>query len=104
MQKNAHVVSIDDYEDVPVNNEEALQKAIANQPVAVAIEAGGREFQLYDSVICLTQSDLIYVIMRIYKCYLMALLTKSCFCPKWILVLRIEFYVIGFFFFNSWPD
>jgi hypothetical protein len=27
-----------------------LQKAVANQPVAVAIEAGGRSFQLYDSV------------------------------------------------------
>lgn len=50
MQKNAKVVTIDDYEDVPANNEKALQKAVANQPVSVAIEAGGREFQLYESV------------------------------------------------------
>lgn len=50
MQKNAKVVSIDDFEDVPVNDEKALQKAVANQPVSVAIEGGGREFQLYDSV------------------------------------------------------
>lgn len=50
LQKNAKVVSIDDYEDVPVNDEIALQKAVANQPVAVAIEGGGRAFQLYDSV------------------------------------------------------
>ncbi|KAL1540383.1 low-temperature-induced cysteine proteinase-like [Salvia divinorum] len=48
-RKNSKVVSIDDYEDVPVNSEDALQKATANQPVAVAIEAGGRDFQLYQS-------------------------------------------------------
>lgn len=50
MQKNARVVTIDDYEDVPQNNEKALQKAVANQPISVAIEGGGRAFQLYDSV------------------------------------------------------
>lgn len=50
MQKNAKVVSIDDYEDVPTYNEKALQKAVANQPIAVAIEGGGRDFQLYNSV------------------------------------------------------
>ncbi|XP_031259300.1 cysteine proteinase RD21A-like [Pistacia vera] len=48
-RKNAKVVTIDNYEDVPENNEKALQKAVANQPVSVAIEAGGREFQFYDS-------------------------------------------------------
>lgn len=50
MQKNAKVVKIDNYEDVPENNEKALQKAVSQQPVSVAIEAGGRAFQLYDSV------------------------------------------------------
>ncbi|KAJ0025514.1 hypothetical protein Pint_08729 [Pistacia integerrima] len=49
-RKNAKVVTIDNYEDVPENDEKALQKAVANQPVSVAIEAGGREFQFYDSV------------------------------------------------------
>jgi hypothetical protein len=48
-RKNAKVVSIDSYEDVPVYNEKALQKAVANQPVSVAIEGGGRDFQLYES-------------------------------------------------------
>ncbi|KAG6406899.1 hypothetical protein SASPL_134515 [Salvia splendens] len=49
LKQNAKVVSIDGYEDVPVNNEKALQKAVASQPISVAIEAGGRDFQLYQS-------------------------------------------------------
>ncbi|KAG8043748.1 hypothetical protein GUJ93_ZPchr0458g22853 [Zizania palustris] len=48
-RKNAKVVSIDGYEDVTPNSEKSLQKAVANQPVSVAIEAGGRAFQLYTS-------------------------------------------------------
>lgn len=50
LQKNAKAVSIDGFEDVPTNDEKALLKAVANQPVSVAIEAGSREFQLYRSV------------------------------------------------------
>ncbi|KAI4330774.1 hypothetical protein MLD38_029027 [Melastoma candidum] len=46
------IVSIDGFEDVPPFNERALKKAVAHQPVSVAIEASGREFQLYHSVIC----------------------------------------------------
>lgn len=49
-QKNAKVVSIDSYEDVPANDEEALKKAVAHQPVSVAIEASGLALQLYQSV------------------------------------------------------
>ncbi|KAK4733523.1 hypothetical protein R3W88_007784 [Solanum pinnatisectum] len=49
MVKNAKVVSIDDYEDVAAN-EKALEKAVAHQPISVAIEASGRAFQLYSSV------------------------------------------------------
>ncbi|KMZ73716.1 Cysteine proteinase [Zostera marina] len=48
-KKNAKVVTIDSYEDVPVNDEKSLQKAAASQPISVAIEAGGRDFQLYVS-------------------------------------------------------
>jgi C1A family cysteine protease len=48
-RKNAKVVTIDGYEDVPVNDENELKKAVAIQPVSVAIEAGGREFQFYNS-------------------------------------------------------
>jgi hypothetical protein len=51
LQKNVKVVTIDSYEDVPANDEKSLQKAVANQPVSVAIEAAGTTFQLYSSVI-----------------------------------------------------
>ncbi|KAM3391132.1 hypothetical protein ACQJBY_012660 [Aegilops geniculata] len=61
LRKNAKVVSIDGFEDVPENDEKSLQKAVAHQPVSVAIEAGGREFQLYHSGVfsgrCGTQLD-----------------------------------------------
>jgi hypothetical protein len=61
-QKNAHVVTIDDYEDVPENDEEALKKAVANQPVSIAIEAGGRDFQLYSGV-----SSRDFVLLRVSR-------------------------------------
>lgn len=48
-RKNAKVVTINGYEDVPQNDEKSLKKALANQPISVAIEAGGRDFQLYQS-------------------------------------------------------
>ncbi|CAL5070668.1 unnamed protein product [Urochloa decumbens] len=48
-KKARRVVSIDGFEDVPRYDEKSLQKAVAHQPVTVAIEAGGREFQLYES-------------------------------------------------------
>ncbi|CAI0432668.1 unnamed protein product [Linum tenue] len=40
---------ISGYEDVPANNEDALLKAAANQPIAVAIDASGSAFQFYSS-------------------------------------------------------
>ncbi|KAG4967929.1 hypothetical protein JHK87_033580 [Glycine soja] len=49
------------YETVPVNCEEELQKAVANQPVSVSIDAGGSAFQFYSSGVftgqCGTQLD-----------------------------------------------
>ncbi|BFG16274.1 hypothetical protein CerSpe_025480 [Prunus speciosa] len=44
---NAPLVQIDGYENVPEDNENALMKAVANQPVSVAIDGGGRDFQFY---------------------------------------------------------
>lgn len=44
---NAPVVKIDGHENVPENDENALMKAVANQPVSVAIDAGGSDLQFY---------------------------------------------------------
>lgn len=65
LQKNSKVVSIDDYEDVP-RNEKALQKAVAHQPVSVAIEASGKAFQLYTSVI---QNSKLFVLNSTYNSF-----------------------------------
>jgi len=43
----SHAAAITGYEDVPANSEASLLKAVANQPVSVAIDAGGFAFQLY---------------------------------------------------------
>lgn len=50
LQMNSPIVSIDGHENVPANNENALLKAAANQPVSVAIDAGGSDFQFYSEV------------------------------------------------------
>ncbi|XP_031376878.1 cysteine protease XCP2 isoform X1 [Punica granatum] len=46
-EDEAEVVTITGYGDVPANNEQSLLKALANQPLSVAIEASGRDFQFY---------------------------------------------------------
>ncbi|XP_059644182.1 vignain-like [Cornus florida] len=46
-KENSPVVSIDGHENVPANDEDALLKAVANQPVSVGIDAGGSDFQFY---------------------------------------------------------
>jgi hypothetical protein len=46
-KRRAKAASIDGFKDVPRNDEDALKKAVSQQPVAVAIEADHREFQLY---------------------------------------------------------
>ncbi|CAE5967840.1 unnamed protein product [Arabidopsis arenosa] len=45
----SRVVTIDGYEDVPRDDEKSLKKAVAHQPVSVAIEASSQAFQLYKS-------------------------------------------------------
>lgn len=53
--------TIKSYEDVPANDETALQKAVANQPVSVAVDGGDQYFQLYKGGIlsdeCSTELD-----------------------------------------------
>ncbi|GAA0175829.1 cysteine protease [Lithospermum erythrorhizon] len=43
----SEVVTINGYHDVPRNDEQSLLKALAHQPLSVAIEASGRDFQFY---------------------------------------------------------
>ncbi|XP_047322200.1 cysteine protease XCP1-like [Impatiens glandulifera] len=46
-KEELEVVTITGYQDVPHNNESSLLKALANQPLSVAIEASSRDFQFY---------------------------------------------------------
>ncbi|XP_060171261.1 senescence-specific cysteine protease SAG39-like [Lycium barbarum] len=48
-KESNHAAEITSYEDVPANSESSLLKAVANQPVSVAIDASGSDFQLYSS-------------------------------------------------------
>lgn len=43
----SNAASISGYENVPADDEEALMKAVAHQPVSVAVEGGGFDFQFY---------------------------------------------------------
>ncbi|KAK3002471.1 hypothetical protein RJ639_022111 [Escallonia herrerae] len=43
--EESDVVTIGRYHDVPQNSEESFLTALANQPLSVAIEASGRDFQ-----------------------------------------------------------
>ncbi|KAF5194310.1 Cysteine protease xcp1 [Thalictrum thalictroides] len=46
-KEETQVVTITGYEDVPKNDEASLIKALSQQPLSVAIEASGRDFQFY---------------------------------------------------------
>ncbi|KAL7592638.1 hypothetical protein Lser_V15G32359 [Lactuca serriola] len=52
---------ISGHEKVPANNEKALLQAVANQPVSIAIDASGYEFQFYSGGVftgsCRTELD-----------------------------------------------
>ncbi|KAL2494714.1 Senescence-specific cysteine protease SAG12 [Forsythia ovata] len=48
-KESSHAAKITGYEDVPANSESALLKAVAKQPVSVAIDASGSNFQFYSS-------------------------------------------------------
>uniref|UniRef100_A0A2N9I7B2 Vignain n=1 Tax=Fagus sylvatica TaxID=28930 RepID=A0A2N9I7B2_FAGSY len=48
---NAPMVQIDGHENVPQNDEHALMKSVAKQPVSVAIDAGSKDFQFYSEAI-----------------------------------------------------
>ncbi|KAH7860691.1 hypothetical protein Vadar_016872 [Vaccinium darrowii] len=60
-QNATAAATITGYEDVPPNSESSLLKAVANQPVSVAIDGGDPDFQFYSSGVftgtCGTQLD-----------------------------------------------
>ena len=49
-QDETEVVTISGYQDVPANDELSLLKALAHQPISVAIDASDRTFQFYSGV------------------------------------------------------
>jgi len=60
--KAAFAASISSYTDVPKNDEKALQSAVAQQPVSIAIDASSFDFQfymdgVYDPKDCCTNCD-----------------------------------------------
>ncbi|MED6107200.1 hypothetical protein PIB30_011770 [Stylosanthes scabra] len=59
--KEHSVAKIKGFENVPSNNEKALLKAVAKQPVSVYIQAGGHDFRFYSSGVfngkCGTEPD-----------------------------------------------
>ncbi|KAG0478865.1 hypothetical protein HPP92_013584 [Vanilla planifolia] len=60
-KESSSAVRISGFEDVPANSEASLLKAVANQPVSVAIDGGDYNFQLYSSGVftgpCATDLD-----------------------------------------------
>ena len=61
-KESSPVVELTGFQDVTANDEIALKAAVAQQPVAVAIDASGNDFQsyasgVYDSTTCTTQTD-----------------------------------------------
>lgn len=48
-EESPPAANITSYEDVPENSESAMLKAVANQPVSVAVDAGGLDFMFYST-------------------------------------------------------
>ncbi|CAF2045487.1 probable cysteine protease RDL4 [Brassica rapa] len=49
LKENNKNFMIDGYENLPANDEHALRKAVAHQPITAIIDSSSREFQLYKS-------------------------------------------------------
>ncbi|CAI0422833.1 unnamed protein product [Linum tenue] len=48
-KESSHIARITGYQKVPANSEEALLKAVANQPISVSVDAGDGSFMFYSS-------------------------------------------------------
>ena len=60
------VVTISGYHDVPRNDEQSLLKALAHQPLSVAIDASGRDFQFYSGVRKLNMLSHLYYLLNFH--------------------------------------
>ena len=47
---DSEMVNISGHQNVPRNDDKSLLKALAHQPLSIAIDASGREFQFYKGV------------------------------------------------------
>ncbi|KAK9135610.1 hypothetical protein Syun_014940 [Stephania yunnanensis] len=83
-KETMEVVTINGYEDVPQNDEKSLLKALSHQPVSVAIEASGRDFQFYKGGIfnghCGTELDHGVTAVGYGQDYI---IVKNSWGPKW---------------------
>jgi xylem cysteine proteinase len=50
LQEEMDLVTISGYQDVPQNDEGSFLKALAQQPLSIAIEASDHDFQFYSGV------------------------------------------------------
>ncbi|KAL5789023.1 hypothetical protein ACOSP7_005972 [Xanthoceras sorbifolium] len=83
-KEEMETVTISGYKDVPENDEESLLKALAHQPLSVAIEASGRDFQFYSGGVfnghCGTELDHGVTAVGYGSDYI---IVKNSWGPKW---------------------
>lgn len=81
LQADLDAVTISGYEDVPENDEESLLKALSRQPLSVAIEASGRDFQFYSGVsfalVKYMHYTITYRVLCMYERMIMILLNQK---------------------------
>ncbi|KAM0940271.1 putative chymopapain protein [Dioscorea sansibarensis] len=77
-KENSPLVVIDGHVNVPENDENALMKAVANQPVSVAIEASGADFQFYSEVHPLCTLLSIRKALNIFELQMQGVFTGDC--------------------------
>jgi hypothetical protein len=69
LQEEKDIVTISGYQDVPENDEESLLKALAQQPLSVAIEASNKDFQFYSGVSWMTHIYHIHFTLADMMCF-----------------------------------
>lgn len=70
------MVTISGYQDVPANDEQSLIKALAHQPLSVAIDASDRDFQFYSGVSLLNTDTHTYIYTLSFSCEIICTVYK----------------------------